>query len=53
VKFKVDENLPDELSELLRDAGWDSHTIEEQGFGGEVDARVAEICAIARAAWRG
>jgi predicted nuclease of predicted toxin-antitoxin system len=44
VKFKVDENLPDELSQLLQDSGWSSLTIEEQHLSGEIDPRLAEIC---------
>jgi predicted nuclease of predicted toxin-antitoxin system len=45
VKFKVDENLPGELSQLLRDAGWDSLTIEEQKLGGANDPHIAHVCA--------
>ena len=45
VKFKIDENLPDELSLLLQDSGWNSLTIEEQRLSGEIDPRLAEICA--------
>jgi uncharacterized protein with PIN domain len=44
VKFKVDENLPVELSELLRQAGWDSLTVEEQQLSGELDPQIARIC---------
>jgi len=44
VKFKVDENLPDELSLLFRAAGWDSLTIEQQLLSGAIDPRLAEIC---------
>lgn len=44
MKFKIDENLPEELSQLFRDAGWDSRTIEEQRLSGELDPRLAEIC---------
>ena len=44
MRFKVDENLPDELSHLFRDSGWDSLTIEEQHLSGEIDSRLAEIC---------
>jgi predicted nuclease of predicted toxin-antitoxin system len=44
VKFKVDENLPDEVSHLLGSSGWDSWTIEEQRLSGEIDSRLAEIC---------
>jgi predicted nuclease of predicted toxin-antitoxin system len=45
VKFKVDENLPDELSQLFHDAGWDSFTIEQQQLGGAIDPHIAEVCA--------
>lgn len=44
MKFKVDENLPDELSDLLSDAGWDSVTVVAQQMGGEKDPEVARIC---------
>lgn len=44
MKFKIDENLPDELAQLLRDAGWDSASIVEQRLGGADDARIGEIC---------
>ena len=44
MRFKIDENLPDELSQLFREAGWDSLTIEEQRLSGELDLRLAQIC---------
>ncbi|HKR62530.1 MAG TPA: DUF5615 family PIN-like protein [Thermoanaerobaculia bacterium] len=44
MKFKVDENLPEELSQLLRDAGWDSLTVDEQHLSGEDDERIAGVC---------
>ena len=44
MKFKVDENLPEELSRLLRQARWDSLRVEEQRLSGEVDPRIARIC---------
>ncbi len=44
MRFKVDENLPEELAELLRYAGWDAATVVEQELGGSVDPRVSEIC---------
>jgi predicted nuclease of predicted toxin-antitoxin system len=44
MKFKIDENLPDELAQLLRDAGWDCATVVEQGLGGTDDARLAMVC---------
>jgi predicted nuclease of predicted toxin-antitoxin system len=45
LEVQVDENLPDELSQLLCDAGWDSLTIGQQQLGGAIDPRVAEVCA--------
>jgi predicted nuclease of predicted toxin-antitoxin system len=43
VKFKVDENLPEELSQLFRQAGWDSFTVAEQQLGGAEDSEVARV----------
>jgi predicted nuclease of predicted toxin-antitoxin system len=45
VKFKVDENLPDDLSRLFRDAGWDCVTVVQQELGGREDPEVAHVCA--------
>ncbi|MGH7486037.1 MAG: DUF5615 family PIN-like protein [bacterium] len=44
MKFKIDENLPDELAQLLRDSGWDSRTVVEQQLGGVDDPTVAKVC---------
>ena len=44
MKFKVDENLPDELSQLLVSAGWDSITVVQQQMGGEQDPQLASVC---------
>ena len=43
MKFKVDENLPEELSQLFRQAGWDSFTVTEQQLGGAEDSEVARV----------
>jgi len=32
MRFKIDENLPIELADLLRDAGFDAMTVPEQGI---------------------
>lgn len=32
LKFKVDENLPVEAAALLRDAGHDAVTVDDQGM---------------------
>jgi predicted nuclease of predicted toxin-antitoxin system len=44
MKFKVDENLPEELAQLLREAGWSAFSVVEQQLGGEDDSRIAAIC---------
>ncbi len=44
MRFKVDENLPLEVAEILRDAGYDAVTVVEEGLGGEKDDVVAEVC---------
>lgn len=42
--FKVDENLPVEVAEYLRQAGYNAITVHEEGIGGTSDAVLAEIC---------
>lgn len=44
MRFKVDENLPDEFAGILRDAGWDAHTVREQQLAGKADPQVADVC---------
>jgi predicted nuclease of predicted toxin-antitoxin system len=44
MKFKIDENLPDDLAQLIRDAGWDCSSIVEQQLGGADDPHVAAVC---------
>ena len=44
MKFKIDENLPEELVALLRDAGWDSTSVVEEELGGSDDPQVTEVC---------
>jgi predicted nuclease of predicted toxin-antitoxin system len=43
VRFKVDENLPDEASELLRDAGHDSVTVRDEELSGADDRELAVV----------
>ena len=43
MKFKVDENLPEELTHLLRSAGWESATVVEQNLGGTEDPPLARV----------
>lgn len=44
MKFKVDENLPIEIAELLRQAGHDALTVLDQSMGGFKDGHLAGIC---------
>jgi predicted nuclease of predicted toxin-antitoxin system len=44
VRFKVDENLPDELAQALRTAGWDCSTIDDQMMNGSDDETVERVC---------
>ena len=42
--FKIDENLPIELSNLLHQAGYEATTVVEQSLGGKADTEIADVC---------
>lgn len=44
MRFKVDENLPVEVADLLRKAGYDATTVHEERIGGATDTRLVAIC---------
>ena len=44
LKFKTDENLPVEVSQFLRDAGYDSMTVDEQNLGGHSNDSLSTHC---------
>jgi len=44
MKFKIDENLPLEIAELLWTVGYDALTVIEQELRGEGDALISETC---------
>jgi len=44
LKFKVDENLPLEVAELLVSGGHDAVTVPQQKMGGTSDLMVATVC---------
>ena len=46
MRFKADENLPLEVSELFRQAGHDLHTVLDEALGGQPDSRIADACLI-------
>jgi predicted nuclease of predicted toxin-antitoxin system len=43
MKFKVDENLPVEVADLLRAAGHDADTVLDEGLGGAADPALATL----------
>lgn len=45
VRFKVDENLPREVVDLLRSAGFDACHVLDQNMGGIEDSPLATACA--------
>ena len=44
MKFKIDENLPVEIAELLRSAHYNAATVVEQGLRGADDSHIADVC---------
>jgi predicted nuclease of predicted toxin-antitoxin system len=44
LKFKVDENLPTEVAELLAGAGHDAVTVGEQRMAGRAHPDLAAVC---------
>lgn len=44
MRFKVDENLPIEIADLLRDTGYDVLTVQDQHLGGSSDPDIASVC---------
>jgi len=44
MKFKIDENLPIEIAELLNENGFDAKTVIQQNMGGVNDAQLILKC---------
>lgn len=44
MQFKIDENLPVEISEILLNAGHDAKTVNDQQLKGTKDAVLVDIC---------
>jgi predicted nuclease of predicted toxin-antitoxin system len=44
MKFKIDENLPVEVAEVLRQAGYEAATVHDQNMVGEIDRTLALVC---------
>ena len=45
MRFKIDENLPEELSQIFRSAGFDCLCVGEQQLSGADDEHLARVCA--------
>ncbi len=46
MRFKIDENLPPDLAEFLRENGHDATTVWDQGLRGKADPEIAKACAV-------
>ncbi|CUU34901.1 MAG: DUF5615 family PIN-like protein [Armatimonadetes bacterium] len=44
MRFKIDENLPIELAQQLRAAGYDAETVAGEGLAGKPDEVIFEVC---------
>lgn len=44
MEFKVDENLPTEVADLLRQVGYDAVTVLEEHLGGASDSDIVSVC---------
>jgi predicted nuclease of predicted toxin-antitoxin system len=44
MNFKIDENLPVEVTELLKQAGYGASTVSEQNLIGTSDKNLAALC---------
>lgn len=44
MKFKVDENLPVEVTRRLKESAHDAFSVLDQNLGGTHDANLADIC---------
>ncbi|MGL4464987.1 MAG: DUF5615 family PIN-like protein [Planctomycetia bacterium] len=50
MRFKTDENLPAEISELLKQGGHDAVRVDEQGLAGADDSGIAAVCQVEKRA---
>ena len=48
MRFKTDENLPEEAAQLLRASGHDVASVHGQGLGGRPDPDIHDICVAER-----
>jgi predicted nuclease of predicted toxin-antitoxin system len=46
MRAKIDENMPTEAADLLRDAGWECDTVYDEALGGAEDPRLIDRCRV-------
>lgn len=44
MKFKIDENLPEESAGYFRSRGFDCHSVFDESISGFPDASIASVC---------
>lgn len=44
MKFKIDENLPDECVPILREAGFEADTVDDENLAGSEDLMLFQQC---------
>ena len=44
MQFKVDENLPPEIADILIQNGHDATTVLQEGLGGMADPGISDVC---------
>ena len=44
MRFKIDQNLPAEYAALLREAGFEADTVDDEELSGADDSVISELC---------
>lgn len=44
MKFKIDENLPVDVADLLKQAGHEADTVYDEGITGADDVTISKVC---------
>lgn len=44
MKFKIDENLPVEVADVLKQFGHDAVSVYDEGLSGEIDREIGRVC---------
>ncbi len=44
MKFKIDENLPAECAQILRESGFEADTVYDERLNGNPDSKIFNVC---------